>query len=364
MRTVNLLDFLNKAEKINTLDYTVCDSELINFFDLMTETEQLTQKIDLGVIYLQEKIASQYTIVDGLNRILSLSLLLHAVCECYKKTSPRNDKAIVTIRKKYLLDGVKTKLRLPTEYQDIFEKIIYGERLSGKEKKSPLFVLLHKFWVQIKEEKLQAADIFRMLGKINVYVVDTANISNRDLYYNLNKENVKINQLLLIEGYLKSMGIVEDWGKLKQIYNNKDSDIIQFFKDFFVTKFNFKEFNYTRLYEYFTNYVETMLRYMSEDVLMAKLITSANFYYEILNVRIAEESIRKQIISIKMNQGEDTFAYLLSIYEDFRDGNLTKETFLEILATINEYLKNRVKTPNSVDFNDLIMYLNAFITCK
>ena len=33
-------------------------------------------------------------------------------------------------------------------------------------------------------------------------------------------------------------------------------------------------------------------------------------------------------------------------------------------AGIDEYLKNRLKTPNTVTFNELIEYLNAFITCK
>ena len=65
-----------------------------------------------------------------------------------------------------------------------------------------------------------------------------------------------------------------------------------------------------------------------------------------------------------MHNGEDTYAYLLNIYEDYKENNLSESTFLEILFTIDDYLKNRVKTPNNVGFNELIQYLNAFITCK
>ena len=65
-----------------------------------------------------------------------------------------------------------------------------------------------------------------------------------------------------------------------------------------------------------------------------------------------------------MNGGEDTYAYLLSIYEDYKEGNISKATFIEILDAINEYLQNRGKSPNDIGFNDLIQYLNAFITCK
>lgn len=364
METINLLEFLNKAKDLYTLDYAVCTNELINFLDLMTEDEQFTRKIDLGIIYLHQRNLEQFTIVDGLNRILSLSLLLHAVCECYKKTSARNDRAIHTIRTKYLLDGSTTKLKLPEDKQIIFEKIIFGEKLSGKEKKSPLFILLHNFWTQIKEEKLQASEIFNMLNKISVYAVETGSVSKRDLFYNLNKHNPELNQLLLIENYLKSFGLKNEWDSLKNIYNNNEENIIRFFKDFFITKFNFKEFDIKRLYENFVNYFETMLQYMTEDSLIEKLKHSANLYSDILNVNFQNETFRQALIQIKMHNGEDTFAYLLNIYEDFYDGNITEGTFLEILSTINEYLKNRVKTPSDVSFNDLIKYLNAFITCK
>ncbi len=364
MEIVNLLEFLNKARNVYTLDYAVCDSELVNFLDLLTEDADFTKKIDLGIMYLYQRNIGQYTIIDGVNRLISLSLLLHAVCECYKKTSAKNDKAIHTIRSKYLLDGEKSKLRLPAEQQIIYDKILFGDRLSGKEKNSPLFILLHNFWSQIKEEKLQAANIFNMLGKITVYIVDTDKVSKRDLYYNLNKNNPRINQLHLVEDYLASLGLKEQWNSFRQIYNNNETDIIQFFKDYFVTKFNFKEFNKHRLYEIFVNYFETMLQYMSEDALMSKMARSARLYRDILNVSFDNDSFRAALVKIKMHNGEDTYAYLLSIYEDYCDNNITEATFLEILSTIDEYLKNRLKTPNDVAFNELINYLNAFLACK
>ena len=166
MKVVNLLEYLNNANDLYTLEYATCDNSLVNFLDLMTEEVQFTQKINLGIFYVYQTTLRKLVIVDGLNRILSLSLLLHAVCECYKKTSEKNDKAIKTIREKYLLNGNRTKLRLSDTHQEIYEKILFGERLSGKEKASPMFILLHNFWSQIKTEQLSAASIFEMLNKI------------------------------------------------------------------------------------------------------------------------------------------------------------------------------------------------------
>lgn len=363
MEVVNLLNFLNSAKDLYTLEYAKCDYKLFNLMDLIIEDEQFTQKIDLGIIYLQRKLSDQYVIVDGLNRVLSLSLLLHAICECYKKTSDKNDKAIKTIRSKYLFDGDKTKLKLNREDQVVYEKILMGERLSGKEKESFMFQLLHKYWTQIKEDGLQAGNLFKMLQKISIVLISVENISKRDLYFLLNKERRHLNQILLIENYMKNIGLEVEWKNFKKIYNST-ADLKLFFNDFFATKFNYKKYSEERLYEIFINYFDTMLQYMPEDILISKMTRTAELYSNLLNVNIADEDIKRALIKIKMSNGEDTYAYLLNIYEDYIDNNISKTTFLEILDTVKEYLQKRTKTPNNVSFNELISYLNAFITCK
>ena len=129
MEVVNLLNFLNNVKAVYSLNYASCEQQLVNFLDLMIEDEQFTQKIDLGLIFVKSMTLDRITVVDGIARLVSLSLLLHAICECYKKTTSRNDKAIKVIRSKYLLNGSNAKLHLPDDVQIIYDKIIFGERL-------------------------------------------------------------------------------------------------------------------------------------------------------------------------------------------------------------------------------------------
>lgn len=364
MEVVNLLKFLNNVHDLYTLDVSRCNREMVNFLDLMIEDEQFTRSIDLGLVYLHQRTMDQYTIVDGLSRIVSLSLLLHAICECYKQTTSQNEKAIKTIRSKYLFSGSKLKLHLQEEDAEIYSKIINGERLSGKEKSTPMFILLHNFWTQIKEEKLQAGSIFKMLQKINIVLVDTDEVSKRDLYYRLNKNNRKINQITLIDNYLKENGVLEVWDEIKSSYCVEKDDIILFLRDFFLTKFNYKKFNPERLYESFVNYFETMMLYVSEDVLMNNIKRSAMLYYNMLNVNFKNEDIRHAFINIKRHNGVDTYPYILNVYEDYYTGNITESIFLEILGTIDEYLKNRMVSGKNIDFNELVQYLNSLISFK
>ena len=364
MEVVNLLKFLNNVHDLYTLDVSRCNREMVNFLDLMIEDEQFTRSIDLGLVYLHQRTMDQYTIVDGLSRIVSLSLLLHAICECYKQTTSQNEKAIKTIRSKYLFSGSKLKLHLQEEDAEIDSKIINGERLSGKEKSTPMFILLHNFWTQIKEEKLQAGSIFKMLQKINIVLVDTDEVSKRDLYYRLNKNNRKINQITMIDNYLKENGVLEVWEEIKSSYCVEKDDIILFLRDFFLTKFNYKKFNPERLYESFVNYFETMMLYVSEDVLMNNIKRSAMLYYNMLNVNFKNEDIRHAFINIKRHNGVDTYPYILNVYEDYYTGNITESIFLEILGTIDEYLKNRMVSGKNIDFNELVQYLNSLISFK
>ena len=365
MNVVNLLKFINSANDLYALDFSRCNRSLINFLDLMVEDEQFTRSIDLGLIYISEKAPDSYFIVDGLNRILSLSLLLHAICECYKKTSAKNDKAIKTIRSKYLFKtATKLKLHLNDEDADLYAKIINGERLSGLEKSKPMFVLLHNFWSQIKEEKLQAANIFKMLQKINVVLVDTEDVSKRDLYYSLNKSNRKINQIMLIDSYLSEKNLLPVWDEIKGLFAIEKDDISSFLKDVFITKFNYKHFSSDRLYDSFVNYFETMMQYQKKSVLMSNIKLSAKLYSNILNVNFKNEDIRYAFINIKRHNGTDTYAYILNVYEDFYNGNISESTFLEILNTIDEYLKNRENSGKNIDFNELVQYLNALISYK
>ena len=203
-----------------------------------------------------------------------------------------------------------------------------------------------------------------MLQKINVVLVDTGDVSQRDLYYSLNKTNRKINQLTLIDNYMAEKGLNNIWDEIKGIFNLEKNDILLFLKDFFITKFNYKHFSQERLYESFVNYFETMSKYQPKETIISNIKHSALLYSNILNINFKNEEIRYAFINIKRHNGADTYAYILNVYEDFYSGNISESTFVEILNTIDEYLKNRETSGKNIDFNELVQYLNALINFK
>ena len=107
-----------------------------------------------------------------------------------------------------------------------------------------------------------------------------------------------------------------------------------------------------------------MSQYQKKDVLMSNIKRSAMLYFNILNVNFKNEDIRHAFINIKRHGGVDTYAYILGVYEDFYTGSISESIFLEILNTIDEYLKNRESSGKNIDFNELVQYLNALISYK
>ena len=202
-----------------------------------------------------------------------------------------------------------------------------------------------------------------MLKKVEVTVVETDDVSRRDLFYKLNSHR-NLNQILLIDDFMKENKVLDEWLDIKSKYFIEKNDIYLFLKDFFITKFNYKKFDESRLYESFTNYFETMAQYITKKHIVQNIERSAMLYYNILNLNFDNENIKNMFIQIKKHGGEDTYAYILSVYEDFYENNLSESIFLEILQTIDEYLKNRQNSGKNIDFNELIQYLNAFIACK
>ena len=78
-----------------------------------------------------------------------------------------------------------------------------------------------------------------------------------------------------------------------------------------------------------------MLQYKTPELIAQNLVNSAKIYNTILNVGFENESIKNAFVKIKMHNGEDTYAYLLSIFDDYYAGNISEVTLLEILSTIN-----------------------------
>ena len=362
METYKVLDFLENTGHLYALDYAkrcMYSAKLSNFvFDLF----DVSERGNIGIVYTRPIKPGEHLLVDGLSRLVSLSLFLLAVCECWKNTSERNEIMIRKIRAKYLLRNDRPKIILTGKANKIYESLMLGERISGRDKKSILFCIYHEYWTKLKLGTLSIKDILEKLNTLYLFNFVLETDDTRGFYYILNADNPNLNQIGLIRDYLKANDALYEWSEIEQLFYNNKEYLLMFLRDYLVTKYKKAKIPYNAYYVVLKDYVQKLKPYKHVAKIVEKMHESAVTYNNLLSIEIPDEDIKNKFVAIKFNNGDDTYAYLLEIYEDYLDGNITKETILEILTAVNEYLIDRNSSNvKSSDFNDLIADLNKLL---
>lgn len=99
VKTLNLLDILNKSQVLYSTDYSGEYQAPADLLENILENSGSEEPIFNGIMFLQKTSSRSYLVVDGIKRIIQFSLLLHALCECYKLTNEKNNHAIELIKK-------------------------------------------------------------------------------------------------------------------------------------------------------------------------------------------------------------------------------------------------------------------------
>src|SRR5574344_1289964 len=139
----NISEILKTTESFYTtgfsLFYNFDEIKASEFFDdLIVNSNSSSIFSGILIFEAQEK---SLKIIDGLQRITTITLLLHALCEYYMGTTEQNEKSGNALLNTYLLDTEKKpKLKLTGEDRKIFEKIISFTSITTEESISNLSI--------------------------------------------------------------------------------------------------------------------------------------------------------------------------------------------------------------------------------
>ena len=128
---INVSEILNNAKKLSSagfsVEYSFDNEKAALYFDELVENSLSPTPIFSGILIL-EKNGEDFIIVDGLQRLITLSLLLCALCENYKGTSKVNEEARLKILNRFLItsneEGKESKLQIKGAEFDIYLKIL------------------------------------------------------------------------------------------------------------------------------------------------------------------------------------------------------------------------------------------------
>ena len=321
----------------------------MNLFDLILENVYCnSNEIFNGLIFLNQQNAGKYLVIDGIKRLITFSLLLHAICECFKDTSAKNNKAIELIKKKYLFNVDIPKIQLLDKEKEIYEKIINGQELQNEDKQYPMFMVFQNFLAKIKTSNISALKMFNTIKKVMVLfcVSDNSLVNDLDLYQSINCNNQNVHQQLLLINYFLKQEIgdssdLQKWFDITDMFKNENM-ILQmryFLCDYLSLQCNGIVPNLNELYFSFKNYYYKMKYTGLKPLDIFNIIASyAKIYIKILTGDFEEEEIRQKIETIKDNNMYETFPYLLEIFDDYLSNRITGETLSELLNNIISFV--------------------------
>lgn len=370
----NILDFLNNAKNLISAGfsagYNFDEIKAGEYFNDLIENSIHSIPIFSGILIV-EKHNENYKIIDGLQRLTTISLLLCALCESYKGTSQNNEQAREKILNRYLLSENDPKLKLGKAEKTVYRKILFSEWLIDKEIDSNLSSVYECFLSNIKAKKISGTNLFKIISQIQFMVVitDKSEVSVRDLYQAINGIDKSKSQINLIYDFL----IQEDneasslWQKITEVFGDKERLLEQFIRDFLVTRSDDEIINKNALYKNFKNYFYRISKYQDTKTILETMYKYAQYYLKIINADFEHEEIKEQIEILNDNGGKDAYPYLMEVLDDLENSHIETGAFLNILMMINLFIKSQLECSFSninINFANLSKELNKMLVLK
>lgn len=364
MFKVGLLDFLSKVNHISVLNCSSDFEYVKDIFDVIFRGKYHDSEIDLGIIYVKKNSDKEYIIIDGKRRILALSLLLSAIAEYHSNISPTVSVLANQINLRYLKYTNDPKLSLFGLEKTVYEKIINKEPLSYNEKQTELYITYDMLLQNIKNLDFDIDQFYDLIIRVKVNIIFIDEFSDRDIFYTINKDLRQLNQLMLIKSYLAESHHSEIVDNLYFFFNYKIDLFLGFLKAYLSPKFSTLIEDDNQIYDYFVKYIENIKKYQNFEEIILGFTRTAKIYRKMNSADYRDPDVKNMFIKIISSEGRDMFAYLLELCEDYENGYLPKESFIEVGNILNTFLQERMnssKLQDNFDFSILANELNKVI---
>lgn len=370
---ISISEILNNFKSLKNTGfssgYNFDEANAADYFDRLIENLIYPSPIFSGILIL-EKNEDGATIVDGIQRLTTISLLLCALCDFYKGTSTQNEESSNKILNRYLLNGNEPRLELTGEEKILYKKIVFSEEIEEHYKSNNLYKAYSTFLNKMNERKIAGNALYGILSKIQFMsvFVDNSEVSVRELYQTLN-ENKGMSQLNLITDFIaqKDESVMSLWQEMMDSYKDYMHLFEAFIKDFLITRKDGEAQNKAGLYNNFKYYYYTISKYKDTKAIIDDMFKYSKYYLKIINADFENMEIKEQITILNDIKAKDTYPYLMEVMDDLENSHIDNDAFLNILNMINRFINNRKENTISeleIDFSKLSKELNKMLILK
>jgi len=317
-----------------------------------------------SIVYIQRGLfqitsPSQLLVIDGHQRLTTISLLLIAISRKLKETGPQGDISSEKIMNYYLINSIeagdlKYKLILTKNDKQTFISLLDHAAIHEPSSRR-IRDNFNFFEEQIAKSKIPMNVLFRGISKL--VLVDVALDRTLDnpqrIFESMNSTGLDLSQSDLIRNFiLMGRELAEQeklynnyWFPMEQSFgqefsNDKYSDLFnRFMRDYLTLKTRDIP-TFSEIYEKFKRY-SSLTPNVSYEKLIADICTYANYYVTISHEQEKNKDLREIFRDINELKVEVALPFLLEVYDDYTKDLVKIDEFKEILRLTESYVFRR-----------------------
>jgi uncharacterized protein with ParB-like and HNH nuclease domain/predicted transport protein len=370
-KATNFLKFLQGTKQFvipiyqRTYSWRISDyQQLWNDILRVAQDDNIPAHFLGSIVYVEKGIyhissITQLLVIDGQQRLTTLSLLLAALGEALEEHG-REYTNVMTKKKiyNYYLFNVE-------ETGDAFNKLVLTQSdketlkyiLEGGEEPDPVSTRINEnyqfFKDRIRQNNLDPVSLYRGINKLIIVDISLEQQDNPQLIFeSLNSTGMDLSQADLIRNYVL-MGLDNKeqirlyntyWYRMEQSFGHTQNVPLfnRFMRDYLTIKSGTGEIpNMDKVYTTFKVYHQSKSNTPIEEI-VEDIYRYSKYFTRMVLSREKDNEIKQKFDDVKTLEVNVVYPFLLEVYNDYEHHQLTREDFISILKLIESYVFRRL----------------------
>ena len=311
-----------------------------------------------SVVYIannvyQSVLTPRLLVIDGQQRLTTLSLLLIALREALK-ASDGSAEVTPALLDEYLInqnskDDLKHKLVLTQSDETSLAALIDGKPLPPSP--SPRVVQNYRFFQsQIQASPLSLDDLFHGVQKLMLVDIslDRSHDNPQLIFESLNSTGLDLSQADLIRNFIlmgqeptKQTDLYNDyWYPMERSFAHGEAGLFdRFMRDYLTIKMG-RIPNMDEVYTEFKGYVQGQSSRTIEEV-VADVHTYSQWFVTLAFAQDTDQAVREAVEDINRLKVDVAYPFLMEAYRDYQRKELARADFLLVLRLVESYVFRR-----------------------
>jgi len=316
-----------------------------------------------SIVYVQQATLiggiPQYLVIDGQQRLTTLTLLLAVLAQAIQITSTPQDISYDEIYNLYLTNAFgkgekRYKLLLTqSDKEALIEIIDHPERVDSSRASNRLVENYLFFTERIRQSTISLQTLFEGINKLIIVEIMLGRDDNPQLIFeSLNSTGMDLSQADLIRNYVL-MGLEAEeqdrlykdyWSRMEQQfhYAQGTEEFDRFMRDYLTVKQE-KIPNIDRVYVSFKSYHHSQVGKPIKEIVQ-DIYLYADYFLKVALLQEEDKDILDALNDISTLKVDVAYPFLLEVYDDYAHNRLTKKDFITVLRLVESYVFRRIIT--------------------